>query len=397
MKRILFLGAAPTQIPPIRYALAQGHYVITCDYLPSNPGHRLAHEWHNVSTTDKDAVLDLARNLAIDGIVAYASDPSAPTGAYVAEHLGLPGNPYQAVLTLARKDLFRRFLSENGFNVPRSGSFYSLQEAIDWASTVNLPVFVKPIDSSGSKGLTFVNHLSDLEKAFDYAQSFSREKVVVIEEQIEKSGYQIDSDVFMVDGKLQFWQWGDQHQDPVCNPYAPISSSYPSIIDHDIGLEAARQVERLLNSLSFKRGAFNVEFLVDINKRIWILEIGARNGGKNIPIAIKYATGVDLIKYTVDAALGEDCSNLSNAPVKGFWSNYTIHSRATGTFKDLWISNRAQNNIVEQHLWIKPGQTVMKYRSSSDTLGTMIMRYDSMEQMLEMTDNMEKDVRVIVE
>ena len=34
MKKILFLGAAPTQIPPITYALDQGHYVITYDYLP---------------------------------------------------------------------------------------------------------------------------------------------------------------------------------------------------------------------------------------------------------------------------------------------------------------------------------------------------------------------------
>ena len=93
MKRILFLGGAPTQVPPIEYALKQGYYVITCDYLPDNPGHKLAHEYHNVSTTDKEDVLRLANSLGIDGIVAYASDPAAPTAAYVAEQLELPGNP----------------------------------------------------------------------------------------------------------------------------------------------------------------------------------------------------------------------------------------------------------------------------------------------------------------
>ncbi|CDS55282.1 Phosphoribosylglycinamide synthetase, ATP-grasp (A) domain protein [Polaromonas sp. CG9_12] len=50
--------------------------------------------------------------------MAYASDPAAPTAAYVAEQLGLPGNPYSSVLTLARKDLFRAFLKEHQFNVP---------------------------------------------------------------------------------------------------------------------------------------------------------------------------------------------------------------------------------------------------------------------------------------
>ena len=128
-KKILFLGAAPTQIPPLEYARAQGHHVITCDYLPENPGHKLAHEQYNVSTTDKEAVLDLAQRLQIDAIVAYASDPAAPTAAYVAEKMGLPGNPYQSVLTLARKDLFRAFLKENGFNVPRSQSFYDREQA----------------------------------------------------------------------------------------------------------------------------------------------------------------------------------------------------------------------------------------------------------------------------
>ena len=114
-KKILFLGAAPSQIPPIKYAKSQGYYVITCDYLPENPGHELADEYHNVSTTDKDAVLELAKKLEIDGIVAYASDPAAPTAAYVAEKMGLPGNPYDSVLILARKDLFRAFLKDNGY------------------------------------------------------------------------------------------------------------------------------------------------------------------------------------------------------------------------------------------------------------------------------------------
>ena len=84
MKRILFFGGSPIQISPIKYALEQGHYVITCYYLPGNPGHKLAHEYYNISTTDKEAVLEMARGLDLDGVLAYASDPSAPTAAYVA-------------------------------------------------------------------------------------------------------------------------------------------------------------------------------------------------------------------------------------------------------------------------------------------------------------------------
>ena len=108
-KRILFLGASQFQIAPIIYAKEQGHYVITCDYLPNNPGHKFADEYHNISTTDKDAVLELAKRLKIDGIVAYASDPAAPTQAYVGNRLGLPSNPYESVMILAEKIIFEIF------------------------------------------------------------------------------------------------------------------------------------------------------------------------------------------------------------------------------------------------------------------------------------------------
>src|SRR4028119_940970 len=96
-KRILFLGGSVFQLAPILYAKQQAHYIITCDYLPGNPGHQYADEYHNISTTDKEAVLVLAEQLGIDGIVAYASDPSAPTAAFVANSLNLPGNPYKSV------------------------------------------------------------------------------------------------------------------------------------------------------------------------------------------------------------------------------------------------------------------------------------------------------------
>ena len=97
MKKLLMLGGSLYQTYAIKAAVEMGYYVITCDYLPENPGHKFSHEYHNVSTTDKDAVLNLAKQLKIDGIVAYASDPAAPTAAYVAEKLNLPTSPYESV------------------------------------------------------------------------------------------------------------------------------------------------------------------------------------------------------------------------------------------------------------------------------------------------------------
>jgi carbamoylphosphate synthase large subunit len=397
MKKILFLGGAPTQIAPIEYALEQGHYVITLDYLPENPGHKLAHKYYNISTTEKEAVLEVAQAENIDGIVAYASDPAAPTAAYVAEKMGLPGNPYESVEILARKDLFRDFLAKHNFNVPRSKAFYEEAEAKNWLNEIGVPAFVKPVDSSGSKGITHLENVEDFHQAFEHALSFSREKKVVVEEMILRKGYQVDSDIFMANGDLAFWEWGNQHQDSVCHPYAPVAISYPSVLSKEIQEKARDVIFSILKKLDFTVGAFNVEFVLDSDDKVWVIEIGPRNGGNLIPQVLKYATGVDMIASTVDAALGVELPVMMQGSLEGYWSSIIIHSQQGGRFKKLWVSDRAKKYIVEQDIQVKQGAQVNMFSGSHDTLGTMILKYPSQREMLEIIDNMEQDIRVITE
>lgn len=396
-KKILFLGAAPTQIPPLKYAREQGHYVITCDYLPDNPGHQLADEWHNVSTTDKDAVLALAQRLEIDGIVAYASDPAAPTAAYVAEEMGLPGNPYQSVLTLARKDLFRAFLKEHGFNVPRSQSFKDREQARTWLAEIGVPAFIKPVDSSGSKGVTKLVDVADFDAAFDHALTYSREKLVVVEEQIVRTRYQVAGDGFIVDGQLAFRCWADEHFDKLCNGLVPIGQTFPTSHPQPWLETAHSESQRLLSLLGMKTGALNFDFVFTEDGQFYFLELGPRNGGCLIPEVIRYATGMDLIKYTVDAALGLPCNGLQMKATQGYWSSYMVHALENGIFKSLWLSDRIKPKIVEQDIYVKLGDKVRKYLGSNDTLGTMILKFDSIEEMLEILDNMENDLLVKIQ
>jgi biotin carboxylase len=368
MKKVLFLGGAPTQIPPIKYALEQGHYVVTLDYLPHNPGHKVAHKYYNVSTTDKDAVLEVARAENIDGIVAYASDPAAPTASYVAEKMGLPGNPYESVEILARKDLFRGFLAKHSFNVPRSRAFYDEAAAKVWLDEIGVPAFVKPVDSSGSKGVTHLQNAADFHDAFEHALKFSREKKVVVEGEIVRSGYQVAGDGFLVDGELVFRCWADEHFDKLGNGLVPIGQTFPTSHSDELLNEAHRETQRLLDLLEMRTGALNFDFVFSDDGKLYFLELGPRNGGCLIPEVIRYATGVDLIKYTVDAALGLPCEGLSMKPTIGFWSSYIVHSIEDGVFRELLPSDRVQKYIVEQDVQVHPGAKVDAFKGYDDTL-----------------------------
>ena len=100
-------------LPVIKAAHELGHHVITCDYLPDNIAHRYSDEYCNVSIIEKDAVLEAAKRLKIDGVMSFACDPGVVTAAYVAEKLGLPNvGPYESVAILQDKGRFRSFLRE---------------------------------------------------------------------------------------------------------------------------------------------------------------------------------------------------------------------------------------------------------------------------------------------
>lgn len=398
MKRVLMLGGSIYQTYAIKAAREMGYYVITCDYLPDNPGHKYAHEYHNVSTTDKEAVLALAKELKVDGVVAYASDPAAPTAAYVCEKLGLPTSPYKSVEILSKKHLFRQYLAEHGFNVPKARSYRTFEEAEKEIDNFKLPVMVKPVDSSGSKGINKMTDKSQLKAFVEDALSYSRDKIFLIEEFIVKNGPQISGDAFSVDGKLVFHCLGNEfYSKNVDKDFAPLGECWPTVMPKEVIDTLAEDLQRLITSLGMKSNAYNVEAIYGEDGKVYILELGARSGGSLIPQVTALATGVDMVPYVIKAALGEDCSGLKMSPVKGFWSNYMVHANDTGLYAGVEFDEDFKNNHLIAYVTdIETGDSVHKYRDAQDCVGELIVKYDSLEQMLDVIKNMNKYVKIIV-
>lgn len=398
MKKILLLGGAQQQIPSIRKAKEMGLYTITCDYLPDNPGHSIADEYHNVSTVDKEAVLALAKELKIDGIVAYASDPAAPTAAYVSEKMGLPGNPFESVELLTRKDLFREFLSAHGFHSPKAKGFSSYEEALKNIDEFKFPIMVKPVDSSGSKGVVKIYSKEQLKDAADEAFTYSRCKKIVIEEFIQKKGYQVSGDGFSVEGKLVFTSYGNElYSGNGTREYVALGEFWPSLLSKEMKEKVDCELQRLISELGMKTSAYNIEVIIDESDDVYILELGPRNGGSYIPQLIQYATGVDLVEYTIKGALGEDCSALQMKETVGVWSNYMILSKQAGIFEGLWFDEKfKKNNLIEVHCTYHRGDEVYAYQNTNHSLGTILFKAETVEEMLEITNHIERYYKVVV-
>ncbi len=378
MKRLLLLGGSRYALPVIKAAHDLGHHVITCDYLPDNIAHKYSDEYCNVSIIEKDAVLEAAKKLKIDGIMSFACDPGVVTAAYVADRLGLPNvGPYESVCILQNKGRFRKFLSDNGFTVPIAKGYTMVEDAVKDTDIFHWPVIVKPTDSAGSKGVTRIDKPEDLKAAAEHAVKFSHCGQFIVEDFIEKKGFSSDTDSFSVNGELKFVSFNSQRFDEKAeNPYTPAAYSWPSSMSDAHQRELTSEIQRLLRLLNMKTAVYNIETREGMDGKAYIMEVSPRGGGNRLSECLRYATGVDLITNAVRGVLGEEIVGVEQRNYDGCWAEIVLHSTRPGLFKDLWISEDVKDVVIEKDLWVKRGDRLGGFSAANEAIGTLILRFE---------------------
>lgn len=386
MKKIMLLGGSRYLIPVIEAAHRLGLYVITCDYLPDNDAHKMADEYRNISIIDKDAVLDAAKEIKIDGIMSFACDPGVVTAAYVAEQMNLPFQAsYESTSILQDKGLFRKFLTDNGFNCPHAKRYESIDEPLDDIKYFSWPVIVKPTDSAGSKGVTKVDKPEDLQKAIKIALDGAHNGAFIIEDFLTFEGHHSSADPFSVDGKLKFVTYSDQLFDPEAdNPYTPAYIIWPASMKKAYQDILTSETQRLIDLLHMKTGIYNIETCVANGGKPYIMEVSPRGGGCKIAELQKMAFGVDLIENEVRKAVGMPVENLKQTECDGYWCEMIVHARPgqSGILKSVWVDK----DIEEKYLMVvdlsaKYGDYVQPFTGANMSLGDMFFRFNSREEL----------------
>lgn len=378
-KKLMLLGGIRYLLPVIEAAHKEGYHVITADYLPDNIAHKFSDEYVNVSIIDKEAVLAAAKEKEIDGIMSFGVDPGVISAAYVQDRLGLPSfGPYESVEILQNKDRFRAFLSANGFNVPKAESFTSREDAIAEATHFEYPVIVKPTDSAGSKGVTKVCGPAELENAVEYAFGHSFSGKIIVEEFIEKRGCSSDTDSFSVDGKLKFVSFCAQRFDlNAPNPYAPSAYSWPSTFTKEEEAYLTSEIQRLISLLGMGTALYNIETRVSTAGKPYIMELTPRAGGNRLAEMLRYATRVDMISAITRYAVGDPVGEIEQRPYSGHWAEIILHAPSSGIFSGLEIDRDLPAEIIEENLWVKPGDHVEGFEAANNAIGTLVLRFNN--------------------
>lgn len=294
-KKLLVLTGCNGANDIIEYAKRKGVFTIATDYHESSVVKDLADIQYKISTTDIDGIFEIAKKHAIDGITTGTSESSMYSILELSKRLPIPFYTNAKQLEIINnKKRFKNLLKT--FNIPCTKEYINV-------SDVEYPVIVKPVDSSGSKGIKISNNEIELKEAIDFGLQFSRSKQVIIEKCIDNLpevffNYTIVDGIFSLSCGFDNIKYRDKYGfagDAVVNIYPTkhlqlyIDEVHPNIVS-------------ALKSIDLKNGVISIQTFFDGNTFL-VYEAGYRLGGTQSYIFTEEINRINHMEMMVNYAL----------------------------------------------------------------------------------------------
>lgn len=273
-KRLLILGGMRISCEIVRKAKTMGIYTLVADYnkIEDSPGKQIADEAVDLSVIDVDAVVDYIKNNAIDGVFVGFNDMLLPYYAEICQRTGLPcyGTKEQFD-TLIAKDQYKALCRQ--FGVPTIPEYDINDEHIKY------PVLVKPVDSSGSRGITICHNRQDLDEAVEIGRKASKTGKVLIERYMD--GREVTVFWTFQDGNYYLSAMANRHvkhnQGTDVIPL-PVGYSFPSVYLPKYRAEVEENCKRMFKHLGLKDGMMFMQCKVE-DGTCYVYDLGYRLTG----------------------------------------------------------------------------------------------------------------------
>lgn len=313
-KKLLILGGIKLACDIVKSAQAMGAYVVVADYYEDSPAKKIANEGVLINALDVDAIVDYCKEAHIDGVTTGFVDILLQPCYEVCKRLGLPCYMTQKMIeTSTNKVAFKDACNQYGVPVPQT---YLLGGEIsdDIYAKIQYPVFVKPLDSSGSRGAGVCYNKEELTERFDEAVSYSASGNAIIEDYIK--GREFLLDYIAVDGEYRLLSMFDRFMTPDRGSavnYSNISMSPSRVIDYYLE-NINGKVINMFKNLGFDNGLLFMQGYSDGNK-ITFFEMGCRLGGSYYNHQ-RACLGYNALDMIVNCALtGKMTEEMDNIPV----------------------------------------------------------------------------------
>ena len=298
-KHVLILGGSDLQVPMIIRANELGYISHVVDQDPNCPGNKLASFFSQISTNDTSGINQYVQRNSISGITTIATDFPMRTVASVASDNQLTSISQETAFNCTDKG--QMALTFEKFNIPHP-SFEILSphdEPVFSNPSLGFPCIVKPVDASGSRGVTVVERPRHFESSLMRARKSSRCGKVIVQELLV--GFEVSVELLFEASGHIFSAITDKETSGV--PYfVETGHTQPTSLNSQTQRQVIDLATAGARALGIEQGPAHVEIMVTENGPK-IIEIGARLGGDFITShLVPLATGYDIMGQTLSWA-----------------------------------------------------------------------------------------------
>lgn len=295
-KKLLILGGAFQHIKVVEAAKRLGLITYVTDYIENSPAKKIADVALNFNVKDVDKIVEYCKKEKIDGVISTSLDPCQIPYQQICEKLNLYCfGAKEQFYKLTNKVAFKECCTEYGVDTIPS---YTIEDFRD-NKIVEYPIFIKPVDSRGSRGQTVCYKKEEVEDAINFAKKESSTGEIVIEKYMK--GYQdftvsyifIDGEGYLVRTADRYLGSEKEGLNKVC-----IASKCPSGHTDMYLKNVNEKVINMFKGIGIKNGPVFMQGFVD-GDTVRFYDPGLRFSGGDYERTFKLATGIDLIEMLV--------------------------------------------------------------------------------------------------
>jgi cysteine synthase/biotin carboxylase len=239
--------------------------------------------------------------------ITTTSDFYAEQVAVLAAEAGLPGNDPGAVARCRNKLRTRQVLQRAGIAQPRFEAVRSVSRLGPALEQAGLPCVVKPADDSGSHLVRLcadaaeaAAHVALVLSATHNVRGQQTSGIALVEQYVAGAEYSVET--FSHDGAVTVAGITAKRLGPLPS-FVEMGHVFPAALPDRLTQRITRTVTAALDAVGYAWGPAHTEVRVDAAQRVAIIEINARLAGGTIPELVRLATGVDLLRQQLCAAV----------------------------------------------------------------------------------------------
>jgi len=301
-KKLLLLGGQKKMCEIVEKARGLGYYTIVTDWYADSPAKRLADEAWDISIADTDALAARIADRKIDGVFTAFIDSYLEAYRALCEKAQLPCAMNRKVVQLCvNKRRFKEHCASYGIETIPT---YPLSETLsrEELEALEYPVLLKPVDNSGSKGISVCSDSREVPEAYRRALRFSKERDVMAERFLTCD--YVVAYYIIRQGEPRLAMLLDKDMNRIGRglvPY-PAAVSTPSRYDGRYKQAMDEKVCRMLRDLNIPVGTVHISFFVS-GSHYYGVEMTARVAATREHIFYQRQTGEDVLAMQLQYAV----------------------------------------------------------------------------------------------